>query len=201
MVLLRSATPLYGIGVENYLKLTGILSNKEITWYLPRDDVKSVELVFKEDTYMIGTDLKIFYSSTSTTTGPTTAPTTAPPTSEPTAQPSNVPLVWYGEEDVATLENVGGGEFGAQNTGIENLFDDDFSTFFVSHWDNNDNPEKHLLVTFNVSLATREMNPWFDYLILIYFSRIQLILKLWLSIKKPVWSMSRHQIISEYLIS
>ena len=106
---------------------------------------------------MIGTDLKIFYSSTSTTTGPTTAPTTAPPTSEPTAQPSNVPLVWYGEEDVATLENVGGGEFGAQNTGIENLFDDDFSTLFASHWDNNDNPEKHLLVTFNVSLKNRKM--------------------------------------------
>ena len=141
---------------EKRRTLTGIFSNKEITWYLPRDDVKSVELVFKEDTYMIGTDLKIFYSSTSTTTGPTTAPTTAPPTSEPTAQPSNVPLVWYGEEDVATLENIGGGEFGAQNTGIENLFDDDFSTFFVSHWDNNDNPEKHLLVTFNVSLTTRE---------------------------------------------
>ena len=139
--------------------LTGMFSNKEITWYLPRDNVKSVELVFKEDAYMIGTDLKIFHSSTSTLIGPSSAPTTAPPISEQTPQPSNVPLVWYGEEDVATIENVGGGQFGADNvggdfsgTGIENLFDDDFSTFFVSHWDNNDNPEKHILVTFNVSL-------------------------------------------------
>lgn len=143
--------------------LTNNFSNKEITWYLPRDNVKSVELVFKENTYMIGTDLKIFYSSTSTTTSPTTTPTTAPPTSEPTTQPSNVPLVWYGEEDVATLQNVGGGLFGAQNTGIENLFDDDFSTLFVSHWDNNDNPEKHLLVTFNVSFINSKLEFLLQY--------------------------------------
>ena len=131
-----------------------MFSNKEITWYLPRDNVKSVELVFKENTYMIGTDLKIFHSSTSTTTIPTISPTTAPPpTPEPTTQPSNVPLVWYGEEDIATLKNIGGGDFGAQNTGIENLFDNDFETIFASDNENNENLEKHLLITFNVSLV------------------------------------------------
>ena len=103
---------------------------------------------------MIGTDLKIFHSSTSTTTTPTISPTTAPPpTPEPTTQPSNVPLVWYGEEDIATLENIGGGDFGAQNTGIENLFDNDFESIFASDNENNENLEKHLLVTFNVSLV------------------------------------------------
>ena len=120
--------------------------------------MKAVELIFRDDSYMIGTDLKILHSSTSTTTIPTNAPTTAPPSSEPTPQPSNVPLVWYGEEDVATLENIGGGVFEIENSDIgnsenlfETLFDDDFSTFFVSHSDNNNNSEKHLLVTFNVS--------------------------------------------------
>ena len=62
--------------------------------------------------------------------------------------------VWHGEEDIATLDNIGGGEFGAQNTGIENLFDDDFDSIFASDPDMNDNSDKHLLVTFNVSLLT-----------------------------------------------
>ena len=138
---------------KNDQNLTCIFRNKEITWYLPRDDVKSVELVFKEDAYMIGTDLKIFHSSTSTNTAPITAPTEAPTVSDQTPQPSNVPLVWYGEEDVATLENIGGGDFGAQNTGIENLFDNDFESIFASDSENNANLEKHLLITFNVSLV------------------------------------------------
>ena len=102
---------------------------------------------------MIGTDLKIFHSSTSTKTAPTTAPTETPPTSDPTPQPSNVPLVWYGEEDVATLENIPGGVY--KDQGIENLFDNDYESVFVSHWENNENLGKHLLITFIVSLVLR----------------------------------------------
>ena len=68
-------------------------------------------------------------------------------------------MVWYGEKDVATLENIGGGVFAGDDSMFEEaskwMFDDDFSTFFVSHWDNNDNLDKHLLVTFNVSYTIR----------------------------------------------
>ena len=72
---------LYHISVSFY-KTKPFFRNKEITWYLPRSNVTSVELVFKENTYIVGTDLKIFSNqhtfptSTSTTTTTTTAATT-----------------------------------------------------------------------------------------------------------------------------
>ena len=83
--------------------LIGTFSNQEITWYLPRKNVKSVELVFKDDNYMIGTDLKIFY---------------------------NQPKVWHGESDIASFGHTISN--GAQNTHIENLFDDSFETWYTA---------------------------------------------------------------------
>ena len=59
--------------------------------------------------------------------------------------------VWHGEENIAILENIGGGSMGTQNTGIENLFDEDFDSFFASDSNTTNDPDKHLLITFHVS--------------------------------------------------
>ena len=59
--------------------------------------------------------------------------------------------VWYGEEDIATITNIGGGAFGyGIPSDINWLFDDDYDTVYASNPSNNKNADKHLLVTFNV---------------------------------------------------
>ena len=88
---------------------------------MPKVLVKTVALYFR-DNVINGADLKIFYE----------------------------PLdVWHGEEDVATFENTGGVN-PAQNTNLSNLFDDSIYSFFMSDLNFNDQPEKHLLTTFEV---------------------------------------------------
>ena len=65
--------------------------------------------------------------------------------------------VWYGEEDVATITNIGGGYYGDSSfsstvpSNIDWLFDNDFDTVFAGNPSNHEDKDKHLLVTFNVS--------------------------------------------------
>ena len=49
--------PLFEFG----LTFDQVFRNKEITWLLPRNNVRSVALVFKEDTYIWATDFKIYH--------------------------------------------------------------------------------------------------------------------------------------------
>ena len=88
---------------------------------MPTLQVSTVALFYRHDTYISAADLKIFYER---------------------------PDVWHGEMDVASFENTGGLD-GAQNTDLENLFDESEYSMFVSDVDLNKNPEKHLKTTFN----------------------------------------------------
>ena len=68
--------------------------------------------------------------------------------------------VWYGEEDVATITNIGGGYYGDSSysgtvpSNIDWLFDNDYDTVFAGNPSNHEDKDKHLLVTFNVSFLT-----------------------------------------------
>ena len=107
---------------------------------------------------MIGTDLKIFYSPTSTTTGPTTTSTEATTELVTTTHPEKTTQltnldVWHGEEDIATFDvttaclrpNCG-------NCQVSNLFDDSIYSFYFSDYDDEcrKDPNKHLKTTFEV---------------------------------------------------
>ena len=93
----------------------------EIKWVMPTLQVKTVALYYRSDSYINAADFKIFYER---------------------------PDVWHGEMDVASFENTGG-LGGAQNTGLENLFDDSVYSMFASDVDLMENPEKHIKTTFN----------------------------------------------------
>ena len=59
--------------------------------------------------------------------------------------------VWHGENDIASFKNTAG-IAGTQNTALSNLFDDSIYSFFMSNHNLNNDPEKHLLVTFNEAI-------------------------------------------------
>lgn len=93
----------------------------EIKWVMPTLQVKTIALYYRSDSYINAADFKIFYER---------------------------PDVWHGEMDVASFENTGG-LAGAQNTGLENLFDESEYSMFASDHDLNENREKHLKTNFN----------------------------------------------------
>lgn len=61
--------------------------------------------------------------------------------------------IWYGEEDIANITNVGGGYYDGSSD-INWLFDNDYNTVFAGSPSNYNDTDKHLLVTFNVSFTT-----------------------------------------------
>merc|ERR1719394_1364091 len=113
-----------------------------ITWRKRTDNVKKVELVFRNVDKYYGhaqiADLKILYRESNVENGPI--------------------LVWYGESDIATLTN-NAGEWppaGSINYNIGNMFDDDASTLWHSGEDNRIMP-KPLVIEFKERIQFQEL--------------------------------------------
>ena len=124
---------------------TGFLADQKwgyITWKMPTDNVRKVELVFRKEHDYYGhaqiADLKILYRESNVEKKPT--------------------LVWYGESDIATLTN-NAGEWppaGSINYVIGNMFDDDASTFWHNGKDDWNMP-KSLVIEFKERIQFQEL--------------------------------------------